>query len=300
MITPDTPREEVVRIVIEELRWPVFVLSSTKAPVANCKVCKEPGVHDDPAEMDACECLLCHGFHAATLILERALEMLRLHPRGCLAARMGAASGAFCLDFDPDGYEARQRLVELGLLRETRAVYSGRPHGIHLYYRYPDSLVTSRDKVFGRPGVDVKGDGGYTVIPPSIHPGTGRQYQWRFDWASAPMDDVHPELLKVIQPPAIERPAPDLTPRDFDEFSHRRLRGLVNTVLHSQEGGRNSALLWASARAGEMVARGEVTEQLAYDAISSAALQAGLPIAEIGTDPHRGTFGQGLRRGMRS
>lgn len=34
------------------------------------------------------------------------------------------------------------------------------------------------------PGIDVRGDGGYVLAPPSIHP-TGRRYEWSVDCASA-------------------------------------------------------------------------------------------------------------------
>ena len=34
------------------------------------------------------------------------------------------------------------------------------------------------------PGIDVRGDGGYVLAPPSIHP-TGRRYEWSVDCASS-------------------------------------------------------------------------------------------------------------------
>lgn len=44
--------------------WPVFVLSPSKTPVANCEPCKNG--HTTPELMESCTCPCCHGFHAAT------------------------------------------------------------------------------------------------------------------------------------------------------------------------------------------------------------------------------------------
>lgn len=47
--------------------------------------------------------------------------------------------------------------------------------GRHLYYAHPGAAVANRVAV--RPGIDVRGDGGCVVAPPSVHP-SGRRYAW--------------------------------------------------------------------------------------------------------------------------
>lgn len=49
--------------------------------------------------------------------------------------------------------------------------------GLHLLYRAPAGLTlrNSADKL--GPGVDVRGKGGYIVLPPSVHP-NGNTYSW--------------------------------------------------------------------------------------------------------------------------
>jgi hypothetical protein len=47
--------------------------------------------------------------------------------------------------------------------------------GRHLYYAHPGTTVANRVAV--RPGIDVRGDGGCVVAPPSVHP-SGRRYAW--------------------------------------------------------------------------------------------------------------------------
>jgi hypothetical protein len=47
--------------------------------------------------------------------------------------------------------------------------------GRHLYFAHPGTTVPNR--VAMRPGIDVRGDGGCVVAPPSVHP-NGRRYAW--------------------------------------------------------------------------------------------------------------------------
>ena len=82
----------------------------------------------------------------------------------------------FCLDTDPraGGHERLAELIlEHGPLPETRTVVSGRyDGGSHRFFNRPrGDLVT---KVCD--GLDVKTSSGYTLLPPSYHPDTGRQY----------------------------------------------------------------------------------------------------------------------------
>jgi hypothetical protein len=56
--------------------------------------------------------------------------------------------------------------------------------GLHLYYAYQPGLPNG----YIADGVDVRGDGKYVVMPPSIHPDTGGRYQWATD--DDPMMDL--------------------------------------------------------------------------------------------------------------
>ncbi len=47
--------------------------------------------------------------------------------------------------------------------------------GRHLYFRHPGGIV--RNRVGLAPGIDVRGDGGCVVAPPSVHP-SGKRYAW--------------------------------------------------------------------------------------------------------------------------
>src|SRR6266566_623697 len=85
------------------------------------------------------------------------------------AANIGMATGHRLLVVDIDGDEAEKFAEEMGL-PPTACVATAR--GRHHYY-YGDGP----SRIGVRPGVDVRGDGGYVIAPPSIH-ATGVEYQW--------------------------------------------------------------------------------------------------------------------------
>ncbi len=95
---------------------------------------------------------------------------------------LGIATGrgiVFVLDVDQDkgGFESLKRLEdEHGPLPETTVVQTG-GGGRHYYFRVPPGTsVGNAVRVW--PGLDIRGDGGLVVAPPSVHPDTGREYEW--------------------------------------------------------------------------------------------------------------------------
>ncbi|MBP2322399.1 hypothetical protein JOF56_002784 [Kibdelosporangium banguiense] len=175
---------------------PVFVLGRTKRPLANCDACRDtdPATHDP----DACECLTCHGFYAATTDHTRLTAMITTNPGGLLALRTGAVSGLLVVDVDP-GHGGR---VDPDLMTPTVAVGTGN-YGWHLYYRHPGHPVTSRP-LPGVDGVDIKADGGYVVLPPSVHPDTRRPYRWLAGCNQ--VSQMPPALQHAVDAPPIPRP----------------------------------------------------------------------------------------------
>jgi hypothetical protein len=101
-------------------------------------------------------------------------EAIRLcweaEPAFNIGVATGAVSKIFVVDVDGDDAALRQ----LGDMPSTVSVTTAR--GQHYYFKYPDMPVrNSAGKI--APGVDVRGDGGYVLAPPSIHP-TGLRYRW--------------------------------------------------------------------------------------------------------------------------
>lgn len=99
------------------------------------------------------------------------------YPARGIALATGAASGVWALDLD--GEDAAKYVAGLqdvnGALPET--VTSRTRNGYHVLFQMPEDgdVRNSASKV--APGVDVRGSGGYIVIPPSHHP-DGGEYRW--------------------------------------------------------------------------------------------------------------------------
>ena len=98
-------------------------------------------------------------------------------PKANVGIVTGAVSGLVVLDVDPK-HRGADSLANLerrhGALPPTLEVATG-GGGRHLYFRHPGG--TLHNKVGLAPGIDLRGDGGLVVAPPSIHPSGGR-YVW--------------------------------------------------------------------------------------------------------------------------
>ena len=89
----------------------------------------------------------------------------------------GRVSGLVVIDVDArhGGEASISRLEsEHGLLPSTVEALTG-GGGRHLYFAHPGGRVGNRVGLF--PGLDLRGDGGCVVAPPSVHP-SGRPYAW--------------------------------------------------------------------------------------------------------------------------
>ena len=107
----------------------------------------------------------------------------RQEPEFNIAIATGATSGIFVTDIDGLDAEAELRKLEAQYGPIPPTVESITARGRHLFFRYPEQPVrNSAGKL--APGIDVRGDGGYVLAPPSKHP-SGRRYCWSVDSASA-------------------------------------------------------------------------------------------------------------------
>ena len=115
---------------------------------------------------------------------DEARGWLRAWPEAGIGIVTGGISGLVVLDVDPrHGGEASLERLErehgpLPVTLESRTGSGGR----HLYFAHPGGLV--RNKVALATGIDLRGDGGYVVAPPSVH-ASGRRYAWVEDHEAA-------------------------------------------------------------------------------------------------------------------
>ena len=104
-----------------------------------------------------------------------------------IAVATGSRSGIVVIDVDEEAGESSLRKLEKkhGALPETIETITGR--GRHLWFRAPDGVVTRNSAGKLGKGIDVRGEGGYVVAPPSVHP-SGRAYTWSVDCAKTLAD----------------------------------------------------------------------------------------------------------------
>jgi hypothetical protein len=93
------------------------------------------------------------------------------------AIATGPVSGIFVVDLD--GEQGERSWSELCRQNggEVNTLTVRTPRGRHLYFTYPDGMVIHNSASKIAPGVDIRGEGGYVLCPPSIHP-TGASYGW--------------------------------------------------------------------------------------------------------------------------
>lgn len=105
-------------------------------------------------------------------------EWFRRSPDCNVGIVTGALSRLVVLDVDPrhGGKESLRKLErEHGSLPDTVESITG-GGGRHLYFSHPGGVVRNRTNI--EPGIDLRGDGGCIVAPPSVHP-SGKRYRWK-------------------------------------------------------------------------------------------------------------------------
>lgn len=136
-----------------------------------------------------------HGHNEATTDSAVIDRWWRQWPDANIGLATGQTSGLVVLDIDPDkGGEESLRELEKQFTRlpETVEVLTG-GGGRHLYFQSPrDTTIRNSVSVLG-PGLDIRGEGGYVVAPPSLHR-SGRTYEYEVEH--------HPDEMPLATLPA--------------------------------------------------------------------------------------------------
>ena len=212
----------------------VFPLHSPQGDACDCnkRDCASPAKH--PRTM--------HGLLDATDNADTISRWWTTWPHANVGVATGQASGIVVIDVDPihGGDEQIMALVaEHGTLPYGPAVKTG-SGGQHYWFKHPGTPVPSRNGQIA-PGVDVKGDGGYVVAPPSVH-ATGVSYEWYADLEDAEL----PAMPDWLYERAIARQEQGET-------------GAAHLPENIAEGQRNSTLTsWAGVLRARGASQGEM------------------------------------------
>ena len=116
-----------------------------------------------------------HGFKDASTDQEQIAEWWRTNPEANIGIPMETPTQLLLLDLDYRGksvVSSLDDLIELyGAVPDTCEVISGSGEGRHIYFRWSGGRVPKQIAA----EIELKGDTGYAVAPPSIHP-TGNTY----------------------------------------------------------------------------------------------------------------------------
>jgi hypothetical protein len=218
------------------------------------------------------------GLHAATADDLQVRLWWDRWPSANVGIRTGAESGLVVIDVDPDhaGERSLDALVERHgpFYDDCRTVRTG-SGGLHFYFRHPG--VTVRNDTGRRlgSGIDVRGDGGYVLAPPSLH-ASGRLYQLAANGTALP---ELPEWLvdRLTREP--ERPSFPTTQHVgvlLDRWAEAALNGELQRLHGAVEGSRNDTLNRIAFRLGQIVAAGGLEEGRVEEVLVEGARATGL------------------------
>jgi hypothetical protein len=183
-----------------------------------------------------------------------------------IGLRTGQASGLVVIDVDQGG-----DITSLDL-PGTVAVRTGRG-GMHLYYRHREKLGNSSGRL--GPHIDVKADGGQVVYPGSIHPQTGRRYEWiegyepwTVEIAELPQNVIDKLTGRV---PAEKKITRTQTKLSTNAYGRTAIKLECERVANAVEGTRNSTLNEAAFNLGQLVGGGYIPREVAEQSLTAAS-----------------------------
>ena len=236
-----------------------------------------------------------HGCHDATSDADTVRAWWARHPRANIGAATGARSGFWVLDVDAH-HEGDRTLADLeskhGPLPPT--IEASTPQGgLHLYWPWPANGPEIRNSA-GRigPGLDVRGEGGSIVMPPSVL-ADGRRYRWTRSGAGAFAEAPRWLVEAALPPPPPPKQEQKPLAADTSRYCAAAIAAELRLVEEAISGVRNERLNRASFAIGQFVGCGAVPQGWAEAELERRALAAGLAPVET-----RRTITSGLAAGM--
>jgi len=147
-------------------------------------------------------------------------DVFNIEKEGNIGVQTGKVSGIIVVDIDKVDTEILSKVA----FYLTPCAITGR--GFHYYFKYQEGIRNSVGKIAEK--VDLRSDNGYVVIPPSIHPDTGKPYQWTIAPWECELAEFPKELKEKLNEPRISV--------GFREFTTPILQGGRNNYLTSLAG----------------------------------------------------------------
>lgn len=240
-----------------------------------------------PCNPDTKRPLTEHGFKDASTDPNVITAWWAKWPRAMIAVPTGEAIGAWVLDVDdPAAFEASCDIA----LPSTRRGNTGK--GYHLYFQWdPAHPIINKQRsakgwgIPGLPGADVRGQGGYVIVPPSIHP-TGKPYAWASEEDASEAPDELVQMIVTRKPePAKEAPEPKAAAvlpersalraalHDTDSaYGLAALKRECELIAMAGAGAQEGTLNGAALKIGALVGGGELSLRTASSELIAAGM----------------------------
>ena len=235
------------------------------------------------------------------------------YPNDNIGMPTGAINGCFVLDLDGEDAEGwlAAKIDMHGPLPDTPIAKTA--SGRHILFAIPEGREIRNSAGKLAPHVDIRGEGGYIVVAPSIHP-SGARYTWEkrlseYPFAQPPqwlIDALFPvepvaapepgliPVEPVAIPAVIDVPPEDMTPAVpaprvpapadpkpvNQKYIDRAVTEELRKVETAGEGGRNHALNEAAFALGQFVGGGYLESGWVRHKLLQAATSSGL----VGSD----------------
>lgn len=184
---------------------------------------------------------------------------------------------------DIDGTTALTRwneiVVGLELPYARCAVAATGGGGNHIVYAQPTPRIRNTTGKIGT-GIDTRGDGGYIVLAPSIHP-SGGIYEWLNEQEPYyGLDPMPADLADIILNTPLSESPVETKPIPANLNSERALQRAYERIANATEGTRNDIINRAAWYLFGLVREGKLLEQDVWSVIEAAAGRCGYPPRE--------------------
>lgn len=229
---------------------------------------------------------------------------------GCMwAVATGTASGFFVVDLDrghkngADGIQTFKKYCqERGFPFPKTLMQRTAGGGIHILFKMPEAAAIGTATAI-LPGVDVRGDGGYIIVAPSLNQDTGTAYEW-VD-ATCPIAEPPLWLVELVlskgKPTktaaqnAAQAGAQAAYPGIGTPYGLKALQDEVAGLRNADQGTRNDTLNRAAVKLFALAAGGELDADAVTRELEAAALSIGLNAGET-----QATLGSARKAGYAS
>jgi hypothetical protein len=240
------------------------------------------------------------GLHAASTDPATICGWWQRWPVANVAIRTGAVSGLVVIDIDPP-HGGDHSLASLGArhgpLPTALTVRTG-SGGTHIYLAHPGVQIRNTAGTRLGTGIDVRGDGGYVIAPPSRHP-SGATYAWAGPPVATPPASPPAWLVEHLRAPQHHPAAPTpgirTEPGAASAWARTALEREIEFVRSAPIGQRNATLNRAAFSLGQIVAGGGLEVDEVEALLLGSASGAGLGEREA-----RLTITSGMTAGSRS